>query len=254
MEREKYTLQEKRTFKSYWTNFWYYHKFAFWFFLIAAICVFLSFNPFGDNTKADYTVGLITSKTWSEQHQQRLEKMLAAYADDRNGDGKIKIEVSYILQPEDSSVLEPAEFEAYRMKLFSTFEAGDVMIFLVDGYNLRFYGVGEQLFCRLDDYSTLPEDVDVEKFPLEDVGIPWKELNGVNQHAYFSRSTSKMYFCFRAIVPALKEESLERREAEFPMFQRLQNNTPADPELLAQVLADIEKEYAAAAASATGSK
>lgn len=245
MENAKAPAKEKRTFKSYWINFWYYHKFAFWFFVIFLVCGFLAFDPFSDHTEADYNVGLITTKNWTLQHQQRLARMLEAYADDLNGDGKVKVDVIYMLQPEDMNMLEISEYEAYRMKTYSTFEAGDTMLFLIDNFNLKTYGLAEQLFCRTDDYSTLPDDfkADENTFPLSDIGIPWQQVDGVSQHSYFSRSSSDMYFCYRAVVSALDEEGLERQANMIGMFKRLQNNEPYNAELLAQVLTDAQTEY-----------
>lgn len=37
----------------------------------------------------DYTIGLLTSFTMPETGVQQLEECIAAYADDRNGDGKV---------------------------------------------------------------------------------------------------------------------------------------------------------------------
>jgi hypothetical protein len=245
---------EQRTFKSLWENFWYYHKFAFWFFLIMLICVFFAFDPFGDHTKPDYQIALLTEKSWTPQHQNRLQKLLEQYGDDLNGDGKVVVKLNYMLQPKDSSAMELSEYEAYKLKVISSFEGGDTMIYLVDDFNLRNYGVVEGLFSVLEDYSTLPEndkitDTEVLEFDLEQIGIPWQNLSGVNRHPFFCRSKTKLYFCFRAIVPAMDEDAIELRKATMVMFERIRNNQPRDPEALEQLLKDSEYEYTSSTAA-----
>lgn len=251
---ENVKTAEQRTFKSRWENFWFYHKFAFWFFLIMGICVFFAFDPFGDHTKPDYNIGLITEKSWTPQHQNRLKNLLEMYGEDLNGDGKVVVNLTYMLQPQDSSSMELTEYETYKMKVYSSFEGGDTMIYLLDDYNLRNYGVVERLFSRMDDYSTLPENdeltsEEVDAFDLEQIGIPWQNVSGVNRHPFFCRSKTKLYFCIRSVVPAMDDDAIELRDATMAMFERIRNNQPRDPEALEQLLKDSEYEYTSSTAA-----
>ncbi len=245
---------EQRTFKSRWENFWYYHKFGFWVFFILLVCTILAFDPFGDHTKPDYQIALLTEKSWTPQHQNRLKKLLEQYGDDLNGDGKVVVNLTYMLQPKDSSAMELSEYEAYKLKVISSFEGGDTMIYLVDDFNLRNYGVAERLFSVLDDYSTLPEDDDltddeIMAFDLERIGVPWQNVSGINRHPFFCRSQTKLYFCIRSIVPAMDDDAIQLREATMAMFERIRNNQPRDPEALEQLLKDSEYEYTSSTAA-----
>lgn len=75
-------------------NFWYHHK---WKVIIGAVLVLTLVVLFGQSltrVKPDYLICMVTSQGVSVDSDKRLEELLTPYADDRNGDGKVRVEVT----------------------------------------------------------------------------------------------------------------------------------------------------------------
>lgn len=93
IHREKDEVQLK-TPKEKWKNFWYYNK---WYFLIGAVVILLAFFLIKDmvgQVKPDYQVMLATRYSVPQETVDALEKTMEKYAEDRNGDGKVVVQVN----------------------------------------------------------------------------------------------------------------------------------------------------------------
>lgn len=78
----------------------------------------------------DYIVGLVTSYTMPEPGRRQLEELLAAYADDRNGDGRVVVQLhAYAFVP---NTTDKAQREEALLDLEATLLCNESMIFLHD--------------------------------------------------------------------------------------------------------------------------
>lgn len=102
IHREKDEIQLK-TPKDKWKNFWYYNK---WYFLIGAVVILLAFFLIKDivvQVKPDYQVMLATRNTVPQETVDALKKTMEKYADDRNGDGKVVVQVNANAFPSETA-------------------------------------------------------------------------------------------------------------------------------------------------------
>ena len=106
-------------------NWWYYHKRQIIpaILVVALLAVFI--HSMATKVDPDYTIGLLTSFTMPETGVQQLEECIAAYADDRNGDGKVVVTLNvYTLDYSDTET--QTESAAYLTMAGTTKLAADV--------------------------------------------------------------------------------------------------------------------------------
>ncbi|MDD3228666.1 MAG: hypothetical protein PHE09_05540 [Oscillospiraceae bacterium] len=119
-----------KTPKEKWQNFWYYHK---WHVLIGiAVALFAAYFIHSAVTQVnpDYQVGLITEKPVSNSVIQDMEYKLQLGAKDRNGDGKVVVQVnSYTLGTGNS---DPQVTEANVTRLMGDLNLYSDMLFFCD--------------------------------------------------------------------------------------------------------------------------
>ena len=81
--KKEYTKQEKAA------NWWYYHKLYVGIAVIAVVLVVWMVHDVVTRVRPDYRVGYVGSSNLPTDTVTALENTLAAYCDDRNGDGKL---------------------------------------------------------------------------------------------------------------------------------------------------------------------
>lgn len=226
--------------KEKWDNFWFYYKKPFWIVIAVAIVLLYIIDPFHPKVKADYTIGIISSKYWSDDLQSALGDALEPYGEDLNEDGQVVVETILYLLPEDAASIGAEEFEAYLVKLMGDLEACTSAIYLCDDYNAEIYGVENGLFARLSDYSAINEDDEAE---IEEFGVNWQTVNAIGQNARFRNSKTNMVFCLRAMIGTM-EKNPDVYEQGKALFERMKANSPKNSTLLEQVLAEAEKQVA----------
>ena len=241
------TPQERR--KEKWDNFWFYYKKPFWIAIAVILVVLYVWSPWTPRVKPDYTVGIISSKYWSDDLQQALSDALEPYGEDLNGDGQVVVDTVLYLLPEDSKTIGAEEYEAYVVKLMGDIEACTSAVYLCDEFNAKIYGTESGMFARLSDYAHASED---DEWPVSDFGLDWQSVNGIGQNARFRNSKTNMYFCLRANVGTMEKhpEVFEQGKA---LLERFRTNAPKDSARLAQVLADAEKQVSSTTAAKSSS-
>ena len=85
--KKEYTKQEKAA------NWWYYHKLYVGIAVIAVVLVVWMVHDVVTRVRPDYRVGYVGSSNLPTDTVTALENTLAAYCDDRNGDGKVVVEL-----------------------------------------------------------------------------------------------------------------------------------------------------------------
>ena len=81
------------TFKEKWQNYWYYYKVHTLVGLAVAAVMAILLAQCATTEKYDYSVTLYMSKTMPEQVRKVMAEELAAYGEDLNGDGEVKVEI-----------------------------------------------------------------------------------------------------------------------------------------------------------------
>ena len=85
--KKEYTKQEKAA------NWWYYHKLYVGIAVIAVVLVVWMVHDVVTRVRPDYRVGYVGSSNLPTDTVTALENTLVAYCDDRNGDGKVVVEL-----------------------------------------------------------------------------------------------------------------------------------------------------------------
>jgi hypothetical protein len=122
----------------------------------------------------DYIVGLVTSYTMPEPGRKQLEELLASYADDRNGDGRVMVKLqTYTFVP---GTTDQAQREESLLDLQVSLISDECMIFLQDKGAL--HEVAGEMDGKLQytDGTAMPQGAkDFEK-----ALIPWGDCKALS--------------------------------------------------------------------------
>lgn len=91
--KKKPMVSEPQTPRGKWENFWYHYKWLTIGIVIAVIIGVILLCHTLTRTKPDYFICMVTSSEVSIDSDSRLEELLTPYATDRNGDGKVIVEI-----------------------------------------------------------------------------------------------------------------------------------------------------------------
>ncbi len=144
------TPQQKRE------NFWFYHK---WHLVLGlAVCAIL-FSLVWEivtQVKPDYTIGLIGTRGLPAGIGELLSEQLTPYFDDRNGDGKVTVNVmEYAIAVGDAvDSADPNAQIAGFTRLVGDLETGDSMLFITD--DVQYFEEQYLLFAYND--GSVPEE------------------------------------------------------------------------------------------------
>jgi hypothetical protein len=146
-DRPEPPLPAPDTPKKKWENFWYYHKWHAMVLLLAAGMLFFLARDL-TRPKADYEIGLITAYNCPQEAIDLLEKSIAKYGGDLNGDGRVTVQIdSYTINAADSGSEAQA---ANQVKLETDLSTGECMLFLTDEDSFSRQQEREQMFANTD--------------------------------------------------------------------------------------------------------
>lgn len=144
--------------KKKWDNFWFYHKIHVIIAIVLIALVAFFIRDMVTKVNPDYEIGMITQATYPSDMTDSLEKQLEKYADDRNGDGKVTVQINqYVLaagtEPDPSMAqMQQASF----VKLSADLSSGTSVIFITDQPSLEYQQKNTQIFSYLD--GTTPKE------------------------------------------------------------------------------------------------
>ena len=147
----------------------------------------------------------------------RVETCLEAYAEDRNGDGKVVVEVlTYQL---NSPLLneEPEKVQAELLMFFGDAENNINAFYIGDETNLMEFAGYEELIGYLDGR----EIGQGEKFTLDQIAVPLKDTKLIPEDSEYRISFNNIYFAVRADAGSLIEENREDYDASLELYQRI---------------------------------
>ncbi len=161
---------ELKTAKDKRANWWYYHKkHLFVGILVGAIVVSMVYSIVS-KVEPDYTIGMITSYSLPGAVQEELEQTLTAYADDRNGDGKVVVQVnSYVF---GSETADPQAVQASYARFAGDVTMGSCMIYFHDEAGFSALRGDLAGLFQYNDGSPMPE----EAKDFENAMRPWEDF------------------------------------------------------------------------------
>ena len=168
--QKEYSIWEKIS------NFFYHNKvYIIACTAIAAIAIFLIYDLV-TTVKPDVAVLFIADDAQVQFIAEDMEDVLAKYAQDYNGDGKIKIRVSYTPAaptPEETSEL--YYHGSDQVKLSAEFMGSDTIIVIGDDSSFGVIGItpGDGVFADLGEY--FPDDENVTEMGYKVSGTSFKE-------------------------------------------------------------------------------
>ena len=123
--------ERQYTRKERWANWWDYN--LKWVIIIGIAVAFVAYNFIGQYffvTKPDYNVAVVAPYYLPEDTVNALQDALAAYGEDRNGDGKVVVTLNvYTLDYSDTET--QTESAAYLTMAGTTKLAADVQLSLI---------------------------------------------------------------------------------------------------------------------------
>ena len=169
MARERYLLNDTEdtihqnqikptTGKEKRENWWFYHKVHLIVGVIAVVFAVAIVWSFVSKDNPDYNVAIMTEYVLPTDLQLDLEEHIEQYADDRNGDGEVMVQLLYYTFPTGgTSDYDIAQLQASFVKFAADANAGDTMIFLYDdaSYNYLDQNDMDGFFGPVDDSGEL---------------------------------------------------------------------------------------------------
>ena len=197
------TAQEKRK------NWWHYH----WVHLVIAVVAVgilasILWSVFSQ-VKADYHVTVLTSYTFPEDGRRQMAKCLQQYADDRNGDGKVVVEVdAYSFATTEVSTPEQLQQQQSEMARF-TVDTGEnqSMIFFFDRAEFALMEDNFKGFFLYNDGAPMPKDAD----DFDNAQRSWNELAGLE--SFVPQTDVDAYFTGDQLDQLFEQLYVYRRSA-----------------------------------------
>lgn len=208
-------------------NWWYYNRFRL---LAAAVAIGLIASfvySIVSKVEPDYTVALVTSYTMPESGRKELERCIEAYADDRNGDGQVRVTVANYAMSDDPTTSQDAQAaEAEFVKLTADFTTNESMIFLHDESAFKAMTVRVGASFNYNDGTPMADgDEDYENAMYQ-----WSEVKafadfvpeGDPDTGFTSEVLSKLYSGLRMSFRSKEGSSIERKEKTLAYYDASQ--------------------------------
>lgn len=124
-------------------------------------------------TGPDYIVALATSYSMPEAGRKQLEGLLSAYADDRNGDGRVRVQVqAFAFVPGTTDKAQRADaFQDLEVALLT----GECMLFLHDDASFEEAGEALDGVFQYNDGSPMPAGAR----DFKNASIPWTDCKAL---------------------------------------------------------------------------
>ena len=167
---------------------------------------------------------------------QQLEECIAAYADDRNGDGKVVIRVSNYVMSDDASA-DPSAQEAAWVRFTADASLNEAILYLHDSTAFSVLEGDFIGFFQYTDGTSMPEDAT----DYENAMYSWDDIAafanlqpvGSEDGMYTPEMISELFSRLRVSVRAAEGSSIEKKEKDMDyyndsmaLFERMKNDEP----------------------------
>lgn len=157
---------ELKTARDKRANWWYYHKVHLIIAILAALVVGGIIYSMVSKVSPDYTFALLTQNNYSTDVIDRLEEQLTAYADDRNHDGQVVVQISSYAIGTDSGDMQMQQ--ANQVRFIGDTSTFDSVIYLTDEESFEWLQSQDGFFTYLDGSTPEPDATD-----YDNMRIPW---------------------------------------------------------------------------------
>lgn len=205
-------------------NWWFYHKTHLIVSIIALVIVGSIVYSVVTRVDPDYTVALMTSYTMPDSGRTELERCLTQYADDRNGDGKIKVTVvNYVFSDSSSTSTDAQQQQAAWVKFTADCTTNESMIFLHDEAAFESMKSNFTGFFRYNDGTPMPESA----VDYENAMRPWSDFKAFTEFVpvteendpYDSDILQQLFSKLRVSVRTAEGSSIEKKEKDMLYYE-----------------------------------
>ena len=191
-------------------------------------------NSLVSQVEPDYTIGLLTSYSMPDVGKQQLESCIAQYADDRNGDGQVKVVISnYVFS--DSDTIDYQIQQASVVRFMGEASTNEAMIYLHDEVAFNSLEDSFDGFFQYNDGTAMPEDAK----DYENAMVSWNDLKGfaefvpqtTEEDSYDAEVLTELFGRLRVSVRAAEGSSIEKKEkdmeyhsASLALLERIRND------------------------------
>lgn len=156
-------------------NWWFYHKNHLILGIVGAAILGSIVWSIVSKVEPDYTVGMITSYNVPAQVLESLEGHLAQYADDRNGDGRVVVQVNSYVFGSAASAEDVQATQAAYARFAGDATLASCILYIHDDMGFKSLGDSFQGFFQYNDGSPMPDDA----WDYENAMRPWEEIPGL---------------------------------------------------------------------------
>lgn len=232
---------EPKTPKEKRDNWWFYHKRPLIVGLLVTALVVSMVYSIVSKVEPDYTVTLITSYSMPQAGIEELERCIRPYADDRNGDGQVKVMVENLAFPgiATQSVDTVQEQQASLVKLAASASTNESMIYLHDEASFSAIEGNFEGFFLYNDGTDMP----VTARDFENAMRPWSDFKAFSEFApqaqdenFTNDMLSKLYERLRVSVRCVSPtiEGNQKAQAYYDdsmaLYKRLESGEPLEAE------------------------
>lgn len=213
------TPREKRQ------NWWFYHKGHVIGCVVAAAVLFSIIYSIVSKVEPDYTVALLTSYSMPSVGTDELERCISAYADDRNGDGKVVVSVvNYTFSSTTAATPEMAQQQQAELtKFVADCTANDSMIFLHDESAFSALENNFEGFFRYNDGTSMPENA----HDFTNAMRPWTDFTAFSEFVpetgedtnFTGEILTELFQKLRVSVRASEGSSIEKKEKYMKYYE-----------------------------------
>ena len=222
--------------KDIYKNWWYYHKGHLLIIVISAAVVVSFIMSMVNKVDPDYQIGLITSFSWTDEMMDDLSEYIGQYADDRNGDGDVVVQINQFTFS-DSEAADPNMLQASMVRFSADSTNADSIIFLHDEKGFDFFADDTLSgYFNYTDGSPMPENA----LDFENAMLSWDEVNALNAYAApditdsmapmagdkIDEILSGYRVSLRSVTPTItkKEERMSYYQDTMELFNRMMND------------------------------
>lgn len=202
--------EKPKTPKAKWDNFWYHYKWLTIGAVFVAAVLAVLIGQMASRNDPDYTLLLVTEKPYTSDMLSYMEKELAKYGEDIDGDGTVEVRIinSYLGSDGTNSQQNLSSSQVLQVHLIS----GDVMLFAFEPAQYEWLvtnalneeGAVDQFFTRLDTGSA----------GLSEGGVAWNWAGDsrVTEDLFLSKMPEDLYFTVRTAAGiTAKNEEMHRQ-------------------------------------------
>ena len=217
-------------------NWWYYNKrILAAVILVSALVIYFAYSILS-KVEPDYTIGLLTSYSMPDNGLKELERCITPYADDRNGDGQVVVDVvNYAYS--GSSTADPTAQQAAMIRFLADATNNTEIIYLHDSEAFSALESEFVGFFQYTDGTAMPDDAE----DYENAMMDWDEVaafakfepQAEEDDMYDEEVLDELFGRLRISSRAAEGSSIERSEKamvyyadSMELLERLINDEP----------------------------